>query len=100
MTKIRKDSLTMEEFFVDIHETLLRALEYSEVTTLADLKSALEVIQGTAGEIGDNKVVGLAMDMQSAIDDFLQRGDKDAYIPSLKKIRSAFSRVDSYTQPD
>lgn len=93
--KIRKTSLTLEVLLIDIHRSLIDARERSEVTTLADLKSALEVIQGTAGEIGDNKVVGLAMDLQSAIDDFIQRGDKSAYIPSLEKIKSVFSTVDS-----
>ena len=93
MMKIRPNNLTMEALFVDLHRTLLGAREHAEVTTLADLKSALEIIQRAASENGDKKVVELAMDMQSAIDDFLQRGDKDAYIPSLKKIRSAFSSV-------
>ena len=85
----------MEVLFIELQRAVLDARERSEVTTLAGLKSALEVIQGTAGEIGDNKVVGLAMDMQSAIDDFIQRGDKSAYIPSLEKMKSVFSTVDS-----
>ena len=95
VTKIRKNSLTIEALIIDMRRTLSRALERSEVKSLADLKSALEVIQSAASENGDEKAVGLAMDMQSAIDDFIQRGDKSAYIPSLQKIRSAFPTVDS-----
>jgi hypothetical protein len=89
--KFREGHLTLEELLLDIRKNILRGLKYEDVPTLTSLKEALTVIQGAAGERGDQKVVQFSMDMQSAIIDYIERGDTSSYIPSVETIKAALS---------
>lgn len=91
MMRIRSGNMSLKELFLEIRGMLIHGREYSDTPMLVDLKSTLSIIQRAAGEKGDRRALELAIDMQSAIDDYLQRGDKDAYIPSESKIEGSFS---------
>lgn len=93
MIKIRKGNLTVAELLINIKESIIRARKYSDTSNLVNLKSALNIIQGAASGRGDYKVVGISMDMESAIEDWLQREDDSSYLPSENKINSAFNDI-------
>lgn len=91
MVTIREGNLTIVELLLNIKRRIIKSRKYSETENLVDLKSTLRIIHGAANERGDPKTAGIAMDMESAIDDWLQREDESSYLPSDGKISSLSS---------
>jgi hypothetical protein len=94
MIKIREGNLSLAELLLNIKESIIRARKYSDTAYLVDLKSALRIIHGAANDRGDPKTAGIAMDMESAIDDWLQREDDTSFLPSDEKILSLSSSAE------